>query len=547
MVTIAEYLLNRLKALDVSHIFGLPGDYNLTLLDAIEADKDMSWVGECHELNAAYAADGYARIKGVGAVLTTFGVGELNAMNAFAGAYAEHIPIVHLVGMPSTEIQRSNLKIHHSLGDGDYQVFYDMYDKITTARTIVDAHHIQYEMDRLIHALLSEKRPIYIGIPDDLVNKKIEVKPSLFVVKPNVTPPELVTTLVERITQKINEAKNPIILCDVLPMRFNMVELVKLFIQKSNLPFAVLDLAKGIVDETHENYLGQYRGEMTEPTLKDYIESSDCVIWFGAFLTDFNTGGFSVNINPDKIIDIQYNTAMISMGGYDNAYPEDYLELIIEKLEKKLYPLPKLTHESKDYNPSNQLIVQKAFWAAVETFLEEDSVVISDFGTAMFGSLSMRFPKGTTYITQLLWGSIGYGLGSLLGASLASKKECVLFIGDGAFQVTAQSLSTLIKENCSPIVFLLNNEGYTVERALHETTGEYNEINNWRYAELPKLFGQGVWSVKVTTSQALGEALACARNEDSKLRFIEVVFDKDDMPEMLKKVGDISKRKRRDI
>jgi|TARA_B100001964_G_C13900173_1_gene451295 indolepyruvate decarboxylase len=77
-ITIGDFLLKRLAELDIHHIFGVPGDYNLGFLDQIVENKDMQWVGTCNELNGAYAADGYARIKGASAMVTTFGVGELS-------------------------------------------------------------------------------------------------------------------------------------------------------------------------------------------------------------------------------------------------------------------------------------------------------------------------------------------------------------------------------------------------------------------------------------------------------------------------------------
>jgi len=122
-VDVAEYLFTRLHQMGVRSIHGLPGDYNLVALDYIPK-LDLKWVGNVNELNAGYAADGYARIKGISALVTTFGVGELSAANAIAGAYSEHVPVVHIVGVPSTISQRDGMLLHHTLGNGNFNVSY---------------------------------------------------------------------------------------------------------------------------------------------------------------------------------------------------------------------------------------------------------------------------------------------------------------------------------------------------------------------------------------------------------------------------------------
>jgi TPP-dependent 2-oxoacid decarboxylase len=540
-ILVADYILKRIKELGIQHVFGVPGDYNLRFLDHIEKDSELEWIGNCNELNGGYAADGYARIRGVSAILTTFGVGELSAMNALAGAYAEYIPIIHLVGMPGRAIQKSKAVMHHSLGDGDFSVFRRMYRDITCASTILDEHHISFELDRVMKALLLYKRPIYIGIPDDLVEKEIEIEDKPIIFDCPKTDSVLCNELTLRLSTLINQARSPIILVDILSERFNMTSLVRDFIEKSNIPFCALDLGKSLIDETHPLYLGQFRGALTDKTLLERIEGSDCVIWFGALLTDFNTGGFSAKINARSLIQIQHNQINIHHANYQEAYFNDYVSQLLPKISKREMTIKKNTPVSLSLTLEGE-ITQKHFWAMIKSFLKEESIVLSDFGTSIFGTLTMQFPKETTYITQLLWGSIGYSLGALLGASLASKdKQCILFIGDGAFQLTAQAVSTMMRHKLNPIIFLINNDGYTVERALHEPNMKYNDINQWHYAELPKTFGDEVWTAKVSTKKALDEALSTLHQCKDKLRFIEVVMKKEDMPDMLKTVGKMSK------
>ena len=125
-MTVIQYVLSRLREIGVTDIFGVPGDFSFPICDAICLGKDVRWIGCCNELNAAYAADGYARVRGVGAVCTTYGVGELSALNGIAGSYAERLPVFHLVGMPNSSAQESRLVMHHTLGNGEYDFFYRM-------------------------------------------------------------------------------------------------------------------------------------------------------------------------------------------------------------------------------------------------------------------------------------------------------------------------------------------------------------------------------------------------------------------------------------
>src|SRR3989338_10737001 len=162
-ITIGDYLLLRLKELGIDDIFGVPGDYNLGFLDQIAAYKGMEWIGTCNELNGAYASYGYARIKGVGALVTTFGVGELSAINGIAGAYAEYVPVVHIVGVPATSIRANKSMVHHTLGDGRFNVFSDMYADITMAQTLLSENNAAAEIDRVLTVCWLKKRPVYIA------------------------------------------------------------------------------------------------------------------------------------------------------------------------------------------------------------------------------------------------------------------------------------------------------------------------------------------------------------------------------------------------
>src|SRR5580700_4406400 len=171
--TVIEHVLSRLKDLGISKVFGVAGDFAFPIEDAIVGFPGIDWVGCCNELNAGYAADGYARVHGIAALSTTYGVGELSAINAVAGAYAEHVPVFHLVGMPNRPTQAAHGLVHHTLGNGEFDFFHKMAEKVVCASAIMTPQNAAYETERLIAEALYHRRPVYMAFPADVANQPV--------------------------------------------------------------------------------------------------------------------------------------------------------------------------------------------------------------------------------------------------------------------------------------------------------------------------------------------------------------------------------------
>ncbi|CQJ04885.1 indole-3-pyruvate decarboxylase [Yersinia frederiksenii] len=166
--TVADYLLDRLAEIGIRHLFGVPGDFNLHFLDHVISHPVIKWVGCANELNAAYAADGYARVMPAAALLTTSGVGELSAINGIAGSFTEYLPVIHIVGTPTLRSQKNGELLHHSLGDGNFSHFSHMAKEVTCAQANLTADNAAYEIDRVLGAALSQRRPVYLSLPSDV-------------------------------------------------------------------------------------------------------------------------------------------------------------------------------------------------------------------------------------------------------------------------------------------------------------------------------------------------------------------------------------------
>lgn len=412
-----------------------------------------------------YAADGYARVKGIAAVVTTFGVGELSLINAIAGAYSEYVPIVHIVGTPSTISQRDGMLLHHTLGNGNFEVFANMSRNITCAvAELHNAHDAAGLIDNAIRECWVQSRPIYITLPTDMAQKKVEgdrLKTPIDLSYPE-NDIEKENYVVDVVLRYLHAAKTPIILVDACAIRHKVLDEVDELVKKSGLPTFVAPMGKGAVNETLPNYGGVYAGDGSHDGVRERVESSDLVLSIGAIKSDFNTAGFTYRISQLSTIDFHSNFVQVRYSEYPGVRMQGVLRKVIEKMGKlNVQPGPTVSNEisKEDQDLSNdQPITHAWLWPRVGQWLEPNDIVITETGTANFGIWETKFPKGVTALSQVLWGSIGYAVGACQGAALAAKegggdRRTILFVGDGSFQLTAQELSTMIRQRLNPIMY----------------------------------------------------------------------------------------------
>jgi indolepyruvate decarboxylase len=299
-ITVAEYLLARLKEIGVDHIFGVPGDFVLGFFNQV-LKSDIQYVGTCNELNAAYAADGYARIRGIGAFSSTFGVGELSAINGVAGAFAERVPIVVITGSPATNYFLTRPLLHHTLGD--YQIPLKMYEKITVASTqLVSGETAPAEIDRVLSACLSHQQPVYISLPSDVVMMKCnQPVPFIFPTHPRSDQDALGEAIREAV-KMIDKSQKPIVIGDVELIRFKLQKDFALFLDKTGFPYVTMMLGKTVLSEHNPQFIGLFEGDRSREYVRNRVESADCILKLGVLMTDFNTGGFSTNFDDSKMI-----------------------------------------------------------------------------------------------------------------------------------------------------------------------------------------------------------------------------------------------------
>ncbi|MGD1045155.1 MAG: thiamine pyrophosphate-binding protein [Bacteroidota bacterium] len=540
-ITVAEYLLTRLKEIGVDHLFGVPGDFVLGFFNQV-LKSDVKYIGTCNELNAAYAADGYARIRGIGAFSSTYGVGELSAINGVAGSFAERVPVVAITGSPATIHFRTRPLLHHTLGD--YQIPLRMYEKITIASTqLVSGETAPAEIDRVLSACLSHQQPVYICLPSDVVMMKCTRPiPFLFPTHPRSDLDALGEATKETM-RMLEKSQKPIVIGDVELIRFKLQTDFARFLDKTGFPYVTMMLGKTLLSEHHPQFIGLFEGDRSRDYVRNRVESADCILKLGALMTDFNTGGFTTNLDDSKMISGNIGYVKIKHHYYENVHLHDFILGLTEKLSRRDHATLDIqcAHDgcvhrhSVPYQPdAPKPLTIKRFFDRMSHFIKDNSIVIAETGVSLFSAAEMLMPEGATFIGQTFYGSIGYTVGATLGAGMAAQDRCVvLFVGDGSFQVTCQDLSTMIRNHLKPVVFLINNDGYTIERVIVDRP--YNDLQPWHYHKFVEVFGGGL-GLDVRTEGELEDALNKAATTDD-LVFIEIHTGRLDCPESLRSAG----------
>jgi indolepyruvate decarboxylase len=526
--TVVEHVLGRLKGLGIREVFGVPGDFSFGISDAVINDPELRWIGASNELNAAYAADGYARVKGFAALSTAFGVGELSALNGIAGSYTEHLPVFHLAGMPNTATQRERRLVHHTLGKGEFDVFMKMAQPAACASAILTPENTVSEMDRLVAAAVSHRRPVYLGIPADCAN--VPVPEGTAVVGQTAAPatdPGALREALEAIAEKLAQAQTAAILAGYLIPRLGCQAQALALVEATGLPFATMFMDKTALDETHPQYIGMYDGRIMNPDIREFIEGCDCVLNLGALWSDLNTGAFTANIDPARMVAVMHHHLRVGRAIFPNIEMCDALAALTGRVGKKQVPAPKVRGLGEPRGAAGDKITPDYLYPRWEQFFRPGDLVIAETGTVSMGLAFALMPKGAVFHNQTLWCSIGWGTPAALGAALAApQKRTILITGEGAHQMTVQEIGQFCRYGLKPIIFVLNNQGYLIERLLcKEPLADYNDLAPWNYSRLPAALGCGDWfCARVATNGELDRAMEQAASCGTGA-YIEVMTD----------------------
>ncbi len=533
-LTVGDYLLRRLGELGVHHLFGVPGDFVLRFMTRVP-ECGLALINCCDEQGAGFAADAYARIKGLGAVCVTYGVGGLKVANTTAQAFAERSPVVVISGAPGMEERARHPMIHHRVRDFETQR--KVFEQLTVASAVIDDPETALtEIDRVLAAALRYKRPVYLELPRDRLDLRARHHHRA-APQPAASDPETLRAALAEAVARIQSAAQPVVILGEEVHRFGLQETAIELLRKAGLPAAATILGKSVIDEDEPQYLGIYQGGIGREEVTRFVESSDCVVMLGVMMTDVNLGIYTASLDRRRCIHAVAEKLSVGLHVYEDVLFEDFITGLAATDWPHRSPEGWPRREPRPAaagDPASPLTTQRLF-ERLDSFLEPDMTVIADPGDALYGAVDLTIHVGSGFLSPAYYNSLGFAVPAALGAQLAApERRPVVLVGDGAFQMTGLELSTIARYGLNPIVLVLNNHGYLTERYILD--GSFNDLLDWHYHRVPELLGVG-WGMKVQTEGELDEALAKTKEQADSLCVIEVVLDRLDASATLRRLA----------
>lgn len=533
--TVAHMLVDELRARHVGHVFGIPGDYCLGLFKVIE-QSPLALIGTCDEQGAGFAADAYARIRGLGAVAVTYGVGGLKLVNSTAQAYAERSPVVVISGAPGVGEASNDALLHHRVRDFGTQM--RVFREVTVAQCILDdPSTAQREVRRVLAAAARHKRPVYIELPRDCALAAIvdDGAETISTPAPSYDAATLAEALHEAV-EMLNRAKAPIILAGVELHRFGLQDKFLQLVDKSGIRFATTIMGKSVVNEELPGFVGVYAGSMSNELARAAVESSDCVLNLGAMLTDLDTGIFTANLDPAKLITAGADHLSIRRHHFQGIGLATFLEALCNAHLLARGPLPPSCHARADsFEPAGSGAVSIArLFECLDVELSDNIAVIADPGDALFGAIDLTIHSRSEFVACAYYASLGFAVPACIALQLAEPLwRPLVLVGDGAFQMTGMELSTAARYGLTPIVVVLDNNGYGTERPMLD--GCFNDVHAWALSRIPDIIQSGR-GYEVSTEAAFVDALKSAIADTSQLAIIHVHLAKGDISPALERL-----------
>ncbi|MDH2428985.1 thiamine pyrophosphate-binding protein [Sphaerisporangium sp. TRM90804] len=547
--TVGSYLATRFEQIGLKHYFVVPGDYNLILLDELLAHEDIEQVGCCNELNAAYAAEGYARVNGCGAVVTTFNVGAFSALNGVAGAYAERLPVILVSSGPNTNDAAAGHLLHHTIGTHDFSYQYEMFRHVTCAAVrVLHADDAPSMIDHAIGTALRERKPAYIEIACNLSDAPCPA-PGPFEAPRWSGGSRALDAAVERAAALIGRAKRPLLLAGVHLRSFGAVGAFRELAEALGCAVAVMPDAKSLFPEDHPQYIGIYWGGVSTPGCEPIVDWADLIVAAGPMFTDYTTVGWTALPPRERLIDAQPGRVRFPDAECTGVALADFLSTVGGKVSPNAATLEQYRRETGGPDgeaaptPSagpDSALTRAELWRQVERELDAKTTLLVETGDSWFNGMYTRLPGGARFEIEMQWGSIGWAVPASFGYAmgLEPRRRLISVIGDGSFQLTAQEVANIIRHGREMLILLVNNRGYVVESEIHD--GPYNYIKNWDYAGLVAAWnaedGHGLGLVAATAGE-LASAVERARGHRGGPVLVECRIEHDDCSRQLLEWG----------
>ncbi len=539
--TVGDRLVEAIIANGCDRVFGVPGDFTIKLNSRLDQHPGM-FVGTCDEQGAGFAADAYARLRGVAAVLVTWGVGSLKVVNSTAQAWAESVPVVVIAGSPGLAEREGNPLLHHKVKGFDTGVrvmeevtamAVELNDPDTAPRLIAEA----------FATARRENHPVYLELPRDVEAMPAPPLPDVtHMLEPPAPDPGVLADCLADVVALLDSAERPVVVSGVLIARLGLQADLDALARITGLPVAESLLGKSSVGSDYDWFKGVYAGAISSsPEVRQLVEGSDRVMMLGAYLSDLNTGMFTAAVDR--------NAAIIAHRGVTHVGTRDYRGVGVAHLMRALVRHYGATHPAPPPTPkpragfapiAGEPLRAAALFRALHAHAGPGHTVICDPGDSLFGSVGLQVEE-SGFIATAYYASLGFAVPAALGAGLARPdRRPFVVVGDGAFQMTALELAQGSRVGVHPIVVVINNGGYGTERPMMD--GAFNDIPGMRYHLFPEALGSGV-GVRVDTEDGLQSALRDALADTSQLRLVEAVIPPNDIsPNLASLTAELRKR-----
>lgn len=536
-VSIGAYLIRRLQDYGIGHVFGIPGDYVLSFYTMLE-QSPLQTIGCTREDCAGFAADAYARVRGMGALCVTYCVGGLSVCNSIAGAYAEKSPVVMITGSPGLRERVHHPLLHHMVRN--WRTQYDVFEKLCCAGTeLTDPLTAFHEIDRVLATCARYKRPVYVEIPRDMVHVRPPISPP-YQSAEAVSDTRALAEAVDETVRRIEAARQPVLLLGVEVHRFGLQDDAVRLAEAAGIPMAATILGKGVVAETHPLYMGLYGGALGRDEVTKYVEASDCLIMLGTFMTDINLGIFTAELDLADCILVTSEQLRIRHHHFHDVRLDDFVRTLAARNPRpKNSPPPAPTDFWKEpftLRPEEPISITRLI-DRLDEQLDDETAVIADVGDALFGATELTTRGKTEFLSPAYYTSMGFAVPAALGVHVARPTaRVVAILGDGAFQMTGMELSNLVRHKFATVVIVLDNSGYGTERLLHPGDWEFNDIQPWQYHRLPEVLGGGKGYL-INTEGDFDRALNAAWQDRSGPSVLNVKIDPQDCSRALERMA----------
>jgi indolepyruvate decarboxylase len=563
--TVADYLLTRLKQLNVTEVFQIPGDYVKHFTQALEYFDGVEAIGAVNELDAAYAADAYGRTRGLGAVSLQYGVSTFSALNAIAGAYVERSPVVVISAAPGADARQItkmyNVLYHHSTGNLDCDR--EVYEHVTVAaETLSTSVGAPEKIDNLLIAAITHQRPVYIACYKEVWGEPCP-RPSHKALQPLSvkSEPSALENAVEQAWTQITAAKNPMIFAGVEVLRYGLSDLLQKIIDASGFLYTTTTLGKTVLDEKGDKFIGTYSDAASISSVLELVTQADCFLTLGTIITD----DYLVFIESKYADMVLATTGEIRVGyfTYEGVTMKDFMEALLQRFKKtKGYPLstvappqppypePWASNSDPKFNDQPELITYNRFFQHSMKFLQDNKMldeIVMTFGVSnsLYVATNAYGLSQGSFIGSAAWQCIGFETGAASGAQLGSGKRAWTVAGDGGFMMVCQSLSTLTRNKLNAVIFVISNGVYSIEQVYVDLTSfqpgpkhkfdAFDILPKWDYMALAQAFGAKGY--RVQTIKELNAVLNELKKITRQPTLVEVVIPEKDLPQQMYRLG----------